>query len=210
MTAFNIIKSLTRRGNALLGAGCYASAISSKNPNQVIKIGNCMTDPWLDYYHGIVKPNQSNPHVPQVTYFMCDEEHSFYVCIMERLEEFNTNIYNKNNLTELCKDYTSHMITREEFVQQAQKYVSAIPCPDMLANLLDKIHEDTDVYDHDEGQEGDTRRLDMHSGNFMFRNDVLVVTDPWCEVDMTDNVDVSEWVERFSNKTFKSDHHTYW
>jgi hypothetical protein len=35
----------------------------------------------------------------------------------------------------------------------------------------------------------------MHRGNFMLRDSVLVVTDPWCNVDMEDVNDLSIWAE---------------
>lgn len=198
MTAFNIIKSLTRRGNVVVGSGCYAAAIGSKDPNNIIKIGNSITDPWLDYYHLVIKVNQNSPHVPKVKYFMCDEEHNYYVCIMERLEGGE-----HNEVVELCKDYTTHMITREEFVNIAKLHSEAIPCADTLANILDKIHEHTEVFERQFSSEFDenSRLLDMHGGNFMYRDGVIVVTDPWCENDMSDLVDVSEWVDRSLYKT---------
>jgi hypothetical protein len=37
------------------------------------------------------------------------------------------------------------------------------------------------------------RKLDMHSGNFLYRDGAIVVTDPWCEADMSDITDVSNW-----------------
>jgi len=205
MTAFNLIKSLTKRGNVVIGSGCYAAAIDSTDRSQIIKIGNSMNDPWLDYYHGIIKVNQANPHVPKVKYFMCDEEHSYYICIMERLEEEELGV-SKTDIAQLCKDYTTHMIIREEFVELAQQYTTAIPCPDMLANLLDKIYEDTEVFGYDEDSQGSddtnySRKLDMHRGNFMFREGLVIVTDPWCEADMSDIVSVCDWVERTSQKT---------
>lgn len=201
MTAFNVIKSLTKRGNVVIGSGCYAAAIGSANSSQIIKIGNSMDDPWLDYYHVIIKPNQANPHVPKIKHFMCDEKHSYYICIMERLddEDFGTD---KTAIAELCKDYTTHMITQEEFVEAAQAFKKAIPCAYTLANLLDKIHEHTDYYDSYSFGEFDAngRKLDMHRGNFLFRNDLIVVTDPWCEADMSDIVDVSDWLDRMARK----------
>lgn len=196
MTAFNIIKSLTKRGNVVLGAGCYAAAIDSKDTTQVIKIGNSMTDPWLDYYHLIINTKQNNPHVPNTKYFMCDASHSFYICIMERLEE-TSRVTNKRAIVDLCKDYTTRMITREEFLDFATKYPVAIPVPEMLAEVLEKISKHTEVFRYGCDIPDDAhRRLDMHEGNFMFRGEVLVITDPWSEVDMDDIVDVSEWVER--------------
>jgi hypothetical protein len=205
MTAFNLIKSLTKRGNVVLGAGCYAAAIGSANSSHIIKIGNSMDDPWLDYYHNIIKTNQANPYVPKIKHFMCDQEHNFYVCVMERLDEEASVNIDKNSLIELCKDYTTHMITREEFVDEVVKFPAAVPCPDMLANLLDKIHEGTDIFGYGEDYEdGHVRRLDMHRGNFMFRDNLLVVTDPWSEADMSDIQDVSNWVESESIKTARS------
>jgi hypothetical protein len=205
MTAFNLIKSLTKRGNVVLGAGCYAAAISSRDRNQVIKIGNSMNDPWLDYYHGIIKTNQANPHVPKIKHFMCEESHSYYICVMERLDEEEPGVY-KAKIAELCKDYITLMNTREEFVDMAKKYPAAIPCPDLLANLLDKIREDTEVFEYGCEEASETaRRLDMHSGNFLFRDGVIVVTDPWCENDTSDLVDVSDWLaKRYGNTTSAS------
>lgn len=201
MTAFNLIKSLKKRGNVLLGSGCYAAAISSANSEQIIKIGNSTTDPWLDYYHIIVKTNQNNPHVPKVQSFMCDEEYNYYVCVMEKLENNASNY--KTDAVELCKDYTTRLITYEEFIVHAKRFKKAIPNPDMLANLLDKIYEYTEVFTYDYGYEfsENARRLDMHKGNFLFRGDLLVVTDPWCENDMSDIVEVDAWVNRMSSKT---------
>ena len=199
MTAFNVIKSLTKRGNVVIGSGCYAAAIGSANTSQIIKIGNSMNDPWLDYYHVIIKPNQANPHVPKIKHFMCDEQHSYYICIMERLDEedFGTD---KTAIAELCKDYTIRMITRKEFMDFAAKYKQAIPCAETLANLLDRIRERTGVLTYDEDHDSVTNRLDMHRGNFLFRNGLIVVTDPWCESDMSDVVDVSDWVDRIARK----------
>lgn len=206
MTAFNLIKSLTKRGNVVLGSGCYSAAIASNNNNQVIKIGNNMSDPWIDYYHSIVKSNQTNPHVPKIKSFSCFEEHSYYVCVMEKLDEqCNNDIFckKKTTIVELCRDYTTSMITREEFVESCKPFSAEIPCPIVLADLLDKIKEGTDIFDYEYVPEDcySYKRLDMHNGNFMFRDGVLVVIDPWCEYDTTDIVDVSEWVDSMSRKT---------
>jgi hypothetical protein len=203
MTAFNVIKSLTKRGNVVIGSGCYAAAIDSTDRTQVIKIGNSMSDPWLDYYHLVIKKNQDNPHIPKVKYFMCDEEHSYYICIMERLDEdsCNTTPKYKTKITELCKDYTSCIITYAEFVTQCAAYAEAIPDVAKLAELLELIRKHTEVFIGDFDEQGECAiKLDMHKGNFLFRDYTLVVTDPWCENDMSDLVDVSEWVERMSDK----------
>ena len=195
MTAFNLIKSLTKRGNVIIGAGCYAAAISSSNKtDQIIKIGNSVKDPWITYYKDIITLNQANPHVPKVTHFMCDEQHNYYICIMEKLEESYEYAAHRRKLANLCKDYVTLMITRVEFVEAATKYKKAIPCADDMANLLDKIREGTETFVSEEGSTA--RKLDMHAGNFLFRDEVLVVTDPWSQADMSEIKDVSTWVDK--------------
>jgi hypothetical protein len=62
------------------------------------------------------------------------------------------------------------------------------------------------VFGYDEDSQGSddtnySRKLDMHRGNFMFREGLVIVTDPWCEADMSDIVSVCDWVERTSQKT---------
>lgn len=209
MTAFNVIKSLTKRGNVVLGSGCYAAAIDSKDLSQVIKIGNNMEDPWLEYYHLIIKNNQHNPHVPKVKYFMCDEQHSYYICIMERLDEetyIGASNY-KHDLAELCKDFTSSMITEQEFLAFVTAFVDAVPEPALLVELLLNIRNFTEVFvgggscDSNGDFPYSERKLDMHRGNFLFRDAVLVVTDPWCESDMSGITDVSDWLSSMRIQT---------
>jgi hypothetical protein len=197
MTAFNIIKSLTKQGNSVIGAGCYAAALTSRvDGNKIIKIGNNVNDPWLDYYE-IIKANQHNPCVPRIYSFHIDASNGYYVCVMERLQDAGDNTNTKQN-AELCKDYTQRWITREEFIEAANKTPKTFPYPEQLADLLDKISNDTDVFGNEDdedfdGDMGGMRKLDMHSGNFLYRDGAIVVTDPWCEADMSDITDVSNW-----------------
>jgi hypothetical protein len=197
MTAFNIIKSLTKQGNSIIGAGCYAAALSSRiDYNKIIKVGNNINDPWLDYYE-IIKANQHNPCVPRIYSFHIDASNGYYVCVMERLQDAYDTPNTKQN-ADLCKDYTQRWITREEFLEKSAKYPTVFPYPELLADLLDKIYEDTQFFSTDDtddfdGDIGGMRKLDMHSGNFLYRDGAIVVTDPWCEADMSDICDVSDW-----------------
>ena len=185
MTAYNIIKTMTKKGNSVIGTGCYAAALSSRvDGNKIIKIGNNMNDPWLDYYV-LIKENQHNPCVPRIYSFHIDRESG----------------YNPNTLgnAELCKEYTQKWITREEFVEQAAEYPRVFPYPEQLADILDKISDQTDVFNNEDDEENYDddmsfmRKLDMHSGNFLYRDGAIVVTDPWCEADMSDIDDVNNW-----------------
>lgn len=195
MTAYNIIKTLTKKGNAVIGTGCYAAALSSRvSFDKIIKVGNNVNDPWLDYYV-LIKENQHNPCVPRIYSLHIDIENQYYVCVMERLAPLGDTL-NGIAYAELCKQYTQRWIDRDEFIIETAKHPTVFLYPEHLADLLDKISDLTDDFsantEHCYDGSG-TRKLDMHSGNFLYRDGAIIVTDPWCEVDMDDISDVSTW-----------------
>jgi len=105
---------------------------------------------------------------------------------------------------DLCKEYTQKWITREEFIEHALKQPSVFPYPEHLADLLDKISDQTDVFGNEDDEidwDDDMscmRKLDMHSGNFLYRDGAIIVTDPWCEADMSDISDVNHWWDQLN------------
>lgn len=195
MTAYNLIKSLTKRGNSVIGSGCYAAALSmSTSYDKVIKIGNNVNDPWLDYYHEIIKTNQNNPCVPRVYSVYLDTDHSYYVAIVERLQEGTAET--RDAIT-LCREFTEGWHSEESFLQLAKRYDKQLPYPDHMLALLIQIKQLTDYYKFDDVLEGNAgRMLDMHNGNFLIRDGAVIVTDPWCEADMSDINDVNDWASR--------------
>ena len=200
MTAFNIIKSLVNKGNNVIGAGCYAAALSSTNQFKVIKVGSRCTDPWLDYYYEIVATNKHSVHVPKVDSVYVDESHNYYIVVMEKLQ-MHQDYYVGRDIASLCEDYTKQLITVQEFVAKAANYTTEIPDAYALAQLLDQIYNFTDhlTFSYDPSQR-DGRELDMHLGNFMYRDGVLVVTDPWKIPNDEDFIDVSYWVDSVIDK----------
>jgi hypothetical protein len=193
MTAHNIIKSLSRRGNTVVGVGCYAAALKFRsNTTKIIKIGSNITDPWLDYYRLIVKTNQSNVCIPKVSSLYIDYEHNFYLAIMEKLNQSCDN----NEVKHLIEHYTSEKISKEQFVELASSYPNAIPnISDMLV-ILDQI-----VYHslHPEHKDAENIiRIDLHSFNILSRDcGALVITDPWCHTDelIEDISSLDEWYD---------------
>jgi len=188
-TAFNIVKRATSKGSSLIGCGSYAAVLSHSNMNRVIKLGNNIYDPWLDYYRLIVKPNQNNAYVPQVHSLHYDAENSFYIAIMERLQPL-TNY----NAATLCEEFVQTLIDERQFIEQAAD-IPEIHDANALLQILHKIKDLTD-YAHKGIDDEPGRTLDMHPGNFMLRNNQLVITDPWCDSDMSDIQDFSEWAEQ--------------
>lgn len=195
MTAYNIIKSLSKRGNSVLGSGCYAAALSSVDVNKVIKIGNNINDPWLDYYQ-LIKANQHNPCVPRIYSFHIDKAHNYYVCVMERLTE-RTYASSVTEAMDFCKEFVEGWFSDKEFLDSATNYAQYIPYPEHMLALLKQIKEQTDYHKGDDiDDEYGGRMLDMHHGNFLMREDTIVITDPWCEPNMDDIDDVTYWASR--------------
>jgi hypothetical protein len=196
MTSHNIIKNLTRRGNSILGVGCYSAAISSKNGLEAIKVGTNMEDPWLDFYELINQEHiKDNPHVPVVKSFYSDDSNYFYVCVMERLEPVTVML---TALTDMLRKFVEGSISLSEFYMLTKGYKKHIPNPEKMRELLDEIRDNTTHYsfDNDDCEDNGGRKLDLHSGNFMLRDDVLVIIDPWCNVCMQDVEDLSEWADK--------------
>lgn len=210
MTGHRIIRNLTRQGNAVLGVGCYSAALATRSNSDVaIKIGTNMDDPWLDYRGLVIDAYSNNPHVPHIHSFYSDSANEFYVCTMERLAPTT---YSDESLTDFIRDYVLGYHSEEEAIEFLDTYPTRVPNPQQLLEVVNAIKENTthaksgrpfgmgtttyceSEQDDDDNCEG--RRLDMHRGNFMLRGEVLVITDPWCNVNMDDIADLSQWAER--------------
>jgi hypothetical protein len=208
MTAHRIIKNLTRQGNSMLGVGCYSAALASRNGEDAIKIGTDMYDPWLDYKQLVIAQHKDNPHVPRIKSFYIDTQSEYYVCVMERLYPVNA-IGKASDLTAILEGYVSGWHSDEELLALIAPYKDQIPQPTQMLEVLQtikaytthfrngrRVGDSTITFFESDPDEDDTegRKLDMHRGNFMLRDDVIVIIDPWCNVDMDDVADLSQWV----------------
>lgn len=207
MTAHRIIKNLTRQGNAMLGVGCYSAALAARNGEDAIKIGTNMDDPWLDFKAMVVDVHATNPHIPRIKSFYQDTSNEYYVCVMERLHPVD--FYHKAAiLIERIEAYVCGWHSDEGFLDILKDYKSNVPHPKQLLEVLRTIKEHTThhrsgqpvgestvtFYESDpEDDNVEGRRLDMHRSNFMLRDEVLVIIDPWCNVCMEDIADLSDW-----------------
>jgi hypothetical protein len=194
MTGRNIIKSFKRKGNSIIGVGAYSAAISCQDLNYIIKVGSSTSDPWLDYYSMVITELPDNPHIPFVKKLHQDNTYNYYIAIVERLDP---NV--SRDLVDLLKEYCESMYTDEEMLENLLNYKTEVPNPAKMLKLLSKIKEHTthfnaDDLDEDE-DEYNSRKLDLHRGNLMMRDGVIVVIDPWCDVDMTDVDCLCDWAE---------------
>ena len=208
MTGHRIIKNLTKRGNSVLGVGVYSAALAATNGVDAIKIGTNIDDPWLDFKALVIDKLPSNNHLPIIKSFYYDNSSEFFVCVMERLDAVNVSS-EVSNLVDYCKEYIECYHSSEDFIEYVSNFTKNIPNPLEMLAVLDKIKEhtthikygkpmgvSTSIYDSDDYEpEYEGRMLDMHRGNFMMRNDVLVVIDPWCNVSMDEIQDLSIWAD---------------
>ena len=224
-TAFKILKNSARAGNPILGAGVYSAVLQhgSDWECKVIKIGNSVYDPWLDYVE-FMKPLGDNPHLPLVNRLYVDERNEFYVANMERLqkEPYDDDLFD-NNPDDAVYDYSdlataiSQTIigtqTRKEFKAQ-WSFVETELFPagfSAFFEVLDLIEDHTDSFTFDDEGEtyGSARKLDIHSANIMFRNNCVVITDPWCEVNLDDVSSMEQYIEESYNEDITRAFHLY-
>lgn len=205
MTGHRIIKNLTKRGNSVLGVGCYSAALSASNGIDAIKVGTNIDDPWLDFKSLVVEKFKDNKHLPLIKSFYYDINSEYYVCVMERLDQIKAST-SVDKLIDCCKEYVEGYYTDKEFADILSDYPSFVPDPKQLIAVLKTIKKyttcskygslnNTKRYYDFSSDDLDGRQLDMHRGNFMLRDGVLVIIDPWCNVSMDDVPDLSIWAE---------------
>lgn len=206
MTGHRIIKNLTKRGNSVLGVGVYSAALAAANGIDAIKIGTNMDDPWLDFKALVVDKMQNNAHIPIIKSFYYDNTNEFFVCVMEKLSPVQSGT-EAGKLVEYCKEFVEGFHSDEDFLQDVVEYAEFVPNSNDLLEVLKAIKQYTTHFknseycssnfstDCDYNTTYDGRKLDMHCGNFMLRDNVLVITDPWCNVSMDSIQDLSLWAE---------------
>lgn len=191
MSGYRLIERLTARGNVVIGAGCYSAALETKNSSLVIKVGTCLSDPWVDYYKRIISKNSKNRYLPKVVDMHINTKMDYYVCKMEKLDSRPSSITRANqhyDLAILIEQYCMCLISENEYYSKVVKF-SAVSKPDELLYAIDKIKNTLPEH----------ARIDLHSGNIMYRNDEVVILDPWAETDMAEDQNVEEWLEYDAN-----------
>lgn len=201
MTACNIIKSLNKRGNVVVGAGFFSVVLESRtHADRVIKIGHNTEDKWLDFYNIVLKPLQGNPCVPEVHSLYLDKANGYYVCVMEKLSRPSVHGTAAYDTASLCKDFCSFFIDESEFAKQAKKLYTLQEVVYPMLDVLTVIREYTEInrsagtycYNNSETAEG--RTLDLHVNNIMYREDSAVIIDPWCGGILNEDTNLSVWV----------------
>lgn len=182
-TAHRIIKQMKNKGNTVLGVGYYSAALSMKDPNKIVKVGSDIEDPCLMYYNSLVAKISNNQHVPTVYSLYLDKDNGFYLAVLERLEETTLK---DGQVCDLCRDFCNGYITSDEFLIYAEKYSSYIPNPSKMLDALARIKNLAETQNV---------KIDLHRGNFMLRDTILVITDPWSDDYLSYDSDLSVWAD---------------
>lgn len=187
MSGYSLIKKLHYKGNVVIGAGCYSAALETRNPDIVAKVGTTISDPWLQFYERVIKSCAKNRYVPRVYQIHVNKRMDYYMCKMERLDARPSSSVRANqhqSLSGLLGHVVDEQSSEAEYYHEIKKY-AAVPDPDALLQVLHRLqtNKPKDV------------RVDLHASNIMYRNDELVILDPWCEEDIDDTQNVEEWVE---------------
>ena len=204
-TARNMIKKrMKKHGNTLLGVGVYSAVIDqSSTQNKVIKIGNTLTDPWIDYYQNAVV-NSNNPHFPTVYSFHHDQSNEYYVAVVEKLlpehPEGNATCSNLSCLQEILRTHigqdSDYETFKDEIWANADTFNGSFYTDvEQLWSAVLAVKEIRDDTWDDENEEYEYA-IDMHAGNLMFRQDgTLVLNDPLSDTEIEYEDDLAQWAE---------------
>jgi hypothetical protein len=120
-------------------------------------------------------------------------------------EDFEYNL--KNELADDIDQYIKGEIKWKQFKRTWEDYPQIVDLPAMR-QLMDAILDATDALtaeDQSEIIENNEdlelyNKLDLHSGNIMFRNNTVVITDPWCGVLVDDHPSMDNYIEESEDK----------
>src|SRR6056300_183042 len=220
-TAYRVLKNTAKAGNAIIGAGCYSAVLHQGNAHEgkVIKIANTTMDPWLDYYNEIIAPMNTNCHTPEVSKVYVDESNDYYVANMEELDPECYDLeddgdFDKYTLAEDISQLVKGEITQSEFEGAWAEY-RCVLFPwgfGEFYKVVDALIDGTDVLTSEdelcnEQPEEETRKLDIHAGNIMFRRGCVVITDPWCSLAVDDHPSMETYVEESNDKAINENYY---
>ena len=211
--AYRVLKNTAKAGNAIIGAGVYSAVLQHGNfyESKVIKIGNTTYDPWLDYIE-FCKPLGENCHAPLIYDLHVDFENEYYVATMEKLTtepyDFGEEEVSRYDLANSISELILGSISQTDFQEKWEEYeYDLFPWGfDCFFHLTDMLIHQTDCFTSEDEENvpyEDTasfRKIDLHAGNIMFRNNTVVITDPWCNCEVEDHPSMENYIEESQDK----------
>lgn len=174
--AWHFVRCLKRRGYVEIGDGLFSVVLAKPGSDRVIKVCKGRSDSWPDYILWATKSGYAGRFAPRVYSFRRIDSVSggrFYVAVIERLD------LTASKISPLEGDarYTQYAVARDivEEWRVDQNKIARLECTQ--PGMTDFCRAFTRFAEC----HGYCR--DVHSGNWMFKGDRLVLTDPICSED---------------------------
>lgn len=173
----NLLTYLYSLGFSPLGDGAYAEILSHPNLNYVIKIFK--SDPCYIEFAKYISANQSNPHLPKIRgklVTLSKDKNTFGI----RIEKLSPLISLETEYELLSYLYQNKMLQYRENV-----LASEIIEPDQIDQLIQDFKKNQptfyNLFEDLKKKLPKQCGWDLHAGNFMKRNQTLILIDPWAE-----------------------------
>ena len=213
-TARNLIKNRIKAGNTVIGVGCYSAALTARDEDKVIKVGNTTNDPWLEFYNEVIRANPKNIHLPKVHDIHIDYDNDYYVAVVEKLYEHDERLLGDREGADLLEEAVIECIN-DRSVDKFSFFVSLDDCktcygefePHQLHSVCNQIQDlvrrsyrtcwDCECEDTDSCECGsESLSVDLHTNNILYRKyGTLVINDPVCDANMEDVDDLANWAD---------------
>ena len=213
-TARNLIKNRVKAGNTVIGVGCYSAALTARDEDKVIKVGNTTNDPWLEFYHEVIRANPKNIHLPKVHDIHIDYDNDYYVAVVEKLYEHDERFMGDREGTDLLEEAVIQCIN-DRSIDKFSFFVSLDDCKtcygefephqlhsvcNQIRDLVRRSYSDWGYCDCEEDVDcecgSESLSVDLHTNNILYRKDgTLVINDPVCDANMEDVDDLSNWAD---------------
>ncbi|QIG68415.1 putative protein kinase protein [Rhizobium phage RHph_TM33] len=174
---YKVKDALEERGYNVLGKGYFSvvvSTLESEMRNTVIKIGGCVSDAWLAF--AVYAMNNPAPWLPVIHSIHMNK--TFYVVEMEKLSSIKLTGSKYDFMNELrTKCVQENPAVKGQYVFEKTAICWHLRGPSMsgMQNALGEIN-------------------DMHDENYMWRDDQLVLTDPYHKTEAKlPKAPLSEW-----------------
>lgn len=150
---------LKKKGFKELGQGSFGATYTHKNYPWVFKL--FYNDPSYFKFFEFVRANQGNPYLPKIKGKYIKIANGVYMVRIEKLEPYKWHNEKQKEIAKAIED----IYKPAQIKKRAARIKQVSP---LLYTTLEKISKIV----------GKGDQLDLHSGNFMFRGDTVVITDP--------------------------------
>lgn len=173
----DFIKVLESNRFKLLGKGVFAAVYSREDLPYVIKIPFDYDEAWYKFAEFCIQ-NKKNKHLPKIKFLEKWSHNNLFVSAIEKLQPITIS-------STILDDFMAGLINESFDLNQTIKNIHKWYYRRNLLNNLKKFESFIKIYKNQLIEITNTIKklhkideLDLHAGNFMMRNNTIVITDP--------------------------------